>query len=299
MSEYVVSYIDPAGLEYRLNDGVHAFIPPAGLHGFGVPKITTQGEQRPYRDGALLIGRPYTAARTLSVSLALRHFSVASLVAFWRQLARNMSPYKDASSLGSLRVQTVDGLTRQIDCWMVECMEPQEINGPLYQATELTFWAPSPWFYDPALQESSYSLDSPSGVSYPVEYELTYADSDIDTYITPLNAGDVGTWPTLRVYGPGQNPAITNTTTGKLLELSGAGGLEMDAGDYLEIDMDRATIMWWDNSDEALNSVIAKLSDASEFWPLRRGQNKLKVTMANSGSGAARVRWYNYYQSGL
>ncbi len=297
MSEYALSYIDPNGIEYALNDGVNSILRQNGMRGFGVQRVEVATERTPYTQGVARLGGPYTPAREMQVALRLAASTYADLVKYNDTLARNVSAYKDTDALGALKVVTPDGRTRKIGCWMVDWPDPEQ-DGPFSAVVAPTFWAESPWFYDPTDQIETLALGGNSGITFPITFPITFGSTTIDSYVYPDNAGDVETWPTVRVNGPGANIEITNDTTSKTIALTAGGGVTLDAGDYVTIDMDAGTADWYDASTGITTSVLAKLSTASEFWPLVRGVNTLHGEMTGTVSGSIVISFTLYYQSG-
>lgn len=297
MSEYLLYYTDPDGFEYALNDGVNAFLRQNGMRGFGVQRVQAATERTPYTQGVARLGGPYTPERELQVALQLTAASYSALTAYNDTLARNVSAYKDTDSLGALRVVTPDGRTRKIDCWMVEWPDPEQ-DGPFTAVVTPTFWAELPWFYDPTAQSETLALGGNSGITFPITFPITFGSTTIDSYVYPDNAGDVETWPVIRVNGPGANISLTNVTTGKVVALTAGGGVTLDVGDYVTIDMDDGTVTWFDLSGGTTTSVIAKLSTASEFWPLVRGINSVHGVMTSAVSASIVLTYTLYYQSG-
>jgi hypothetical protein len=295
MSGYSLAYIDQNGFEYAITDGIHVFLQPGGLHGFGALRLDAAAARRPYRDGAMPLGRPYTPAREMQVAVALYDVSYAAWVERSRNLARAMSAYKDPDALGTLKVITPDGLERRIDCWLVEWPDP-EMTGPTLGVVTATFWAATPWFYDPVPVEEIIALSGAGGITFPVTFPITFEATSINTRVDLENAGDVETWPTVRVNGPGANIVIENETMSKTLALTAGAGLTLDASDYVLVDMAEATVRWWDASAGEFKNATAYLSAASEFWPLRRGANTIHAQMANATSGSMVFTFRRYYQ---
>ncbi len=297
MSTYWLTYIAPGGLEYALNDNVNLWLRADGLRGFGIVRAEVAATRLPYRDGVWRLGGPYTPAREMEVALEVLGVSLADCVARLRALARNVSPYRDPDELGTLRVRAPDGLTRDIDCWLTG-VEDTEWAGPLDGIVVLTFWAPSPWFYSTATATAGLVLACDAGVSYPVSYDgstgVEYATSDIAIDLSVRNEGDVDTYPTLTIYGPGQNPVVENLTTGQLIEIE---TVVLEAGDYITVDMDACTVQLYDMSYQTTANIIEHISENSEFWPLRRGDNSIHVEIANADAGTIHVSWLNRYQS--
>jgi len=288
---YRLTYYDPDGTGYLLNDDAHTFLIENGLRGFGAVRATAASSRIPYRDGETLLGGLYTPARQMEVALEILHLSLPDWTALVRALARGVSAYKDKETLGRLQVVTPDGLTREIPCWMVEWPDP-EMLGPTDGKVIPVFWAPSPWFRDPAQVRESLSLPPGDGFSIPLSVPISLAATDIDGYLYLDNQGDVEAWPTIRIAGPCDNPAIANETTGKVLALTQA----QDTGDYIEIDMEAATIVFCDQSAGTTTNIIQAMSDASEFWPLARGNNTLHLTAAGATGGSIMVSYHTLYQ---
>ena len=298
MSGYRFWYIDPAGVTYALIDNVRSVLKDNGMRGFSMVAIDPASARRPYRNGQMITGAHYTPPREMDIAALVYHDTHAAMALYLRTLAHNASPHKDPDALGSLKVVTPDGLTRQIDCWMSEFPDPQW-DGPIACTIVPAFWAPNPFFYDPTQATQVFGLANAGGVTYPADYVeptgLAYVDSDLDSQIVINNDGDVETWPTIVINGPGEDPTIENETTAKTMVIA----QHLDAGDTVTIDMDAATINFFDYSGGTTTNIIALMSVASVFYPLARGANTLHVTMTNVTTGSIVVSWYNYYASGL
>jgi len=289
---WIIAYTTPDSIKYILNDNVNSYILPNGMFGFGVLRIQVASERRPYLNGMVRLGGPYTPAREMGVGLEIMRSSLSSLVAFNRALASNVSAYLDPETLGTLNITTPDGLLRDISCWMVEWPD-LDLSGPVDGRVSPMFWAPDPWFFDPTQVVEALPMPANDGFSIPLTIPASVAATSVDGYIFIANDGDVDTWPTIRITGPADNPVIVNDTTGKTMDITQA----QDVDDYIEIDMENATVNWWDNSGAALNNIIENISDASEFWPLRRGNNTIHITADNATGGTITVSYYKRYQS--
>lgn len=298
MSGYLLSYIDPDGLEFALYDGVDTWLRPNGMTGFGALRVVVPSVQTPFVDGATLRGRPYTPPRVMSVEVGGAFSSHAALTAALAVQRSRMNPYRSPESLGTLRVVTPDRRERRIAAWPVEITDP-EMDGAVAVAFAYVFEAPFPFFYDPTARSETFGLANQGGVAVPWVFDdvtgLAFAEDDIDHRFTATNNGDVDTWPTIVIYGPGDSPTIENETTGKTMALTQT----MDAGDTITIDMDAGTISFYDASAPSTTNIIANMGTASEFWALRRGDNTIHVTMSNANNGSAAFSWHDYYTAGL
>lgn len=117
------------------------------------------------------------------------------------------------------------------------------------------------------------AADEP-GISFPLVFPFSWPASTPAGTVIVTNRGNVRAWPVLRLYGPCSNPRIENATIGAALEFTAGGGLELAAGDYLEVDTRERTIR--------LNGLAAQTRhnrlnfDDSEWWPLDPGDNLLR-----------------------
>jgi hypothetical protein len=297
MAGYRLYYTDQLGYEWTLNDDLTwALNDYNALNGFGVLEATMAAERRPYRDGLVPVGPAYTGVRLMAVALQGFHASYSAGVTAIRSLRSNLSTYKDPSSLGVLRIVAPDLTTRSIEALFVS-MSDVQWYGPLVCTTAVGFWAPDPFFYDPDADSIKFGLGTAGGVTYAADYVsptgLAYAESDVDSHNSVNNLGDVETWPVVRINGPGNDPTIENETTTQTMSIA----QHLDAGDYIDVDMDAGTVTWFDATDSSSNNIIELISAASTFWPLQLGENVLHVTMSAVSTGSIVVTWYNRYNS--
>lgn len=298
MYEYRIKYRDPDGLEYALNDSLRTFLPPGGLLGFSLPRGEVPAARRPYRDGAYALAGPYTPARELGIALtfaAQPGDTHADLEDLRRALRRSLSAKKSSTAGWLILSQDDTTFTREIQAYLVEAGDPER-DGPFVARQTFIFWAETPWFRDPDADETTIALGHSSGLAFPITFPITWPASAIDDDVNIENPGDVEAWPTIRVNGPGQDPSIENTTQGATLELS---GVTLDSGDYLDIDMDAATINFYDSSAGTTTSVLNYLTAASEFWSLARGDNALHVEMSAAGTGSIVISFYPLYEAAI
>jgi len=297
MAGYKFFYTDQDGIEWTINDGsIWVIDGYDAMIGFGVLDVDVASERRPYCDGTTQTGRPYTPERLMGLRLGGYFDSFTLLTAAVRTLRGRLATYKDVDSIGVLRATTPDGVTRSISALFVSYPDAEH-DGPLFCKAHLGFWAPDPFFFDPTLQTLTLALSSPGGVTFPLAFDVTtglpFATSTIDSHDAIQNAGDVETWPTIRIYGPGTNPTVENETTGNTMALTQI----LDAGDYIDVNMDAGTVTWFDATDSSTNNIIENMSDASVFYPLARGENMLHTTMSGVTYGSVIVSWYNRFAS--
>jgi len=286
------SYIDPRGVETLINDGTYRWL--SGHVGLGMQTAAPIGERSPAIDGVTYYGI-YTPAREIVLGLEMQYTTQADLIAAERALRSTVSPYITSASTyvqtyGTFRVIR-GSATRDIDALCVGYEEVSTDREVFHAKRVLRFWCPDPFFYDPTLQTGSYAMPVSSGLSIPLSIPVSLAAAAATGSIYVTNAGDADTWPTIVIDGPSDNPVITNVTTNRLIDITQA----MDANDTLTIDMEAATVTFWDNSESTNTSALAGLSATSEFWPLVKGENEISILVDNPAGGSIDVLWYNRY----
>jgi len=283
-----LTYTDPNGISYVLNDDITASLKQGGLRGFGVPRLELATQRVPYQSGVALLGDPYMPSREMRVALDVSKATFGARIAWERALRRNLSPFKASGVLGTLTVEDTDNaVTRAIDCWMTECPD-SEYLGPSVSTVFVGFLAPDPWFYDPTARVETLAM-SGGGVTFPVTFPVTFGATGINGNIYANNPGDIEAWPLVRIQATGgSNPELENVTTGKTIALTAGAGITLDVGDYIDIDMAEATVEWYDASvyDAEPEPITELLSDESEFWSIITGGNTIHVTMPGATSGS-------------
>jgi hypothetical protein len=116
------------------------------------------------------------------------------------------------------------------------------------------------------------------------EAEQTPNAIDDSAHESLVNDGTTRFWPVFKVYGPTSNFTITNETTGDLLHWDGD---MIGTGEYIEIDMFRATVYLNGNQDNLLDGINFLETD---FWALDRGLNYVTIDGADCD-----VLWNNAY----
>lgn len=291
MSEgWRLTYTDPLGNSYVLNDNIDAFLERGGLEGFDDADREMASSRAPYRHGVTAHGDPYAPQRVLSAAFDVGAATPAAIKAEVRRRRSAVSPYKKSATPGTLLVEDLDNtVSRSIECWCVRLAEGYK--GPSARQLIYHWWAEEAFFYDPTEQETSLAMSGGGGLAFPITFPVTFTSADIDETIVVDNVGDAPTWPTIRIYGPGDNPSFENTTLDKLMALT----VSMDAGDYIDIDMEAGTVMMYDATDGSTSSIIETISDASEFWELQVGVNSIEVGVENVGNGTVRFSYYLRY----
>lgn len=282
--------IAPDGTLIKLTDRAAGFY-LLSVTGLSMRDVNPVVGRVPYLDGARLRGS-YVAERKVAVALGIVKSTPGALQEAVAALQSQLSPKRivdPTSEHFTLRVVTLDGRTRDVDGLFT--LADVQYDGPCYARVSLTFHAPNPFWYDPEEHEESLSLPAGTGAGFPLSFSVSFASTTIDGHIYPVNGGDVEVWPVIRVTGPADNPALTNVTTGKKVEITQA----QDTDDYIEIDMENGTVMFYDASLGTLTSILKNISADSEFWSLAVGENDIHVVAENASGGSITLSWYDRF----
>lgn len=282
-----VTYYTPDGEAYALLDNEYLFL--TDWMGLGMPPVQPIGEPTPYVDGVVHRGL-YTPPRDFALTVHIVADSLADLTDRAAALRRGLNPYRDRETPGYLRFILDNDAVRHLDCFPLSFPNDSASRGGITNKIPIMFRAQETWFYDPEAITISAELSVDSGVDFPITFPITFAATNIDDLQNINNIGDLDTWPVIVITAPGQNPVITNVTTGKLIDLN---GLTLEASDTLTIDMEAATALFWDNSGGTTTN--AAITSASSYWPLVRGNNQIHIVMTNGFGASVTVTMYPRY----
>ena len=114
--------------------------------------------------------------------------------------------------------------------------------------------------------------------------------------LTCVNGGTKDAPPVITINGPTQSPVVKNTTSGVFMDLSGAGGLTLLAGEKVVIDVSGYSITKYDVSNNQTNAS-GYLTAASNWILLLAGSNALTLLDASPTTIAATisVKWRSTY----
>jgi hypothetical protein len=139
-----------------------------------------------------------------------------------------------------------------------------------YEATEATTW-------------STTAPTTETGRTYDLTFDRGYpATEEIEPNSVTVS-GNVAVDAVIRLYGPCVSPAISNETTGAVLDFSGNGGLTLNAGEYLEVDVrNRTAYLNGDTSQSRYSYLNFSTSSRLPEFRLEPGTNTLRYTPAST-----------------
>jgi len=230
--------------------------------GMGMPPLEYIEQQGPNQHGKTMLG--YRLQPRLIQLVHRRHAaSCGGREGYWtarHDLLNRIRPNRQNANtfgMGRLRKRLPGGLLRDIDV-LID-------RGPAFAARDLDAWdewaftetirfyAPDPTFYDPELQEVTWSTETDGDLAveediifysaaYPDHWVLpfVFGSSVIDDSTTLEYTAGTGqsepTWhsfPVIEITGPLVQPRIENTTTEETIEL----GYTISGGEVVTIDL--------------------------------------------------------------
>lgn len=173
-------------------------------------------------------------------------------------------------------------------------------NGTVERVTGV-FKASDPRLYDPDIHTVPFSLEAAGAGAggWPIDWPIPWAIGS-DVLNMTLNLTYAGAsrlaapeYPRIRIFGPITDPAITNETTGEVIDLSGGTGLALaDPTEWVDIDLagpDRRDAKTLRDQDGA--SVDHFLTPASDLatWHLAPAGEKLSDGSWATGTNVIRA----------
>ena len=119
-------------------------------------------------------------------------------------------------------------------------------------------------------------------------FPLIFGASTSSVSADAINNGDIPTYPiAINIYGPVNNPKITNSTTGEYIEVDVNLA---NSSNNLSIAYDKDTLIVTLDGVSVINNVTA----ASTYWKLQPGSNNITLTGSSISNGSyATVSYYS------
>lgn len=266
------AWIDADGNEHALDYATTGYMVLEGITDRWLPPVEWVEDGVPYIDGAVFRDvnvRPLDWTLPVLVTgstPAQLHQRVRDLVT-WMAPQRGDGVFKNTAA---------DGETRKLTC-RVESLDFVE-ESPPHRRIVVSLHAADPyWYADEATAETfTVNVGDPDpfldpGGFFPLglSSSVFFAGPSVD------NPGDVESWPTWTIQGPGVNPSLRNVTTGEVMTFSRTLG----AGEMIVIELrrDSATI-----TDGLGTRLYSALSNPSTVWPIQPGINRLQIGMSGA-----------------
>ncbi len=234
----------------------------------GSPQAKIATNKAPYQDGSTYIGSLFEET-PLTIEGIISTTTFALLGSYRRAMEAVLNP-KD----GQMLVTVIDSATTRS---ILAVPDPGvsfpggRARGPLYQRFIISLLAPDPLWYDPTLQTETVTEGTPVDCN---------------------NAGDEDTPVTILISGPTKDPIITNTTTGKAIQVN----VTLLAGETLSISTGFGQKSITKTVAGVDTNVMQDLdaTDRDFFW-LERGVNSITIADDAVTDVVADISWYNKY----
>jgi hypothetical protein len=266
------AWIDADGAEHALDYATTGYMVLPGVRGRWLPPVDWVEDGIPYIDGAVLRD---VNVRPLEWDLPL--LVTGTTPAQLHQRVRDLVTWMAPQRGDGIFVNTAaDGETRRLTC-RVDSIDFVEDNPP-HRRVVVGLHAADPYWYADADETETWSqnfgLPSPP---FPVTFPWLFPSNILFAAATVDNPGDVESWPSWRIVGPGTNPSLRNVTTGETMVFSRTLGL----GESILVELTRDAVSITDGLGTKLFST---LSNPSVAWAIQPGINNIQVGMADATS---------------
>jgi hypothetical protein len=260
-------WIDATGNETPLSNSPNFEI-LVGPTGRFMPPVDLVEQQVPFQPGTRL-KQAYVKSRDIDLPLGITGVSKSDLRTQIRNLLNMFNPL---AGDGQLKIIAEDGSQRLITCRYSSGLEIQE-TGLSWQSVIIVLKAFDPYWYDPNPIVQTFTVGTPATFFPMLPMRLTSSTVFADTTIA--NNGDVESWPTWIITGPGDTIYIRNLTTGEFININ----YTLAPGDTITIDTrpGKKTVTFGDGTN-----LYPNMSSDSSLWALQAGNNQVRIEMQNS-----------------
>ena len=208
-----------------------------------------------------------------------------------RALVRAMRP---KAGPGTLTVTTEWGDSRSLSCYCTGGLEGDQANNVggsgLWWRMVLKFYAPSPWWQGDE-RTITFGLSAPSAF-FPIPPVLLSASNIQGALSIDLSDADAPSFPVWTITGPGSALTLSNTTTGRSIQLN------TPIGDGQTVVIDTRPGLQSVRDGSGVNLMGSLASDPALF-PLVEGVNQVSALMAGAGAASSITGVYRPSYAGI
>jgi hypothetical protein len=274
----VFTWLDPDSNQTPLsgNDNINVLM---GARGMGMMPRGFIADEVPEQAGARL-RTVKTFPREVDLPLLIADATSLALQTRLEALNLAMDPGRGD---GRLRKTGLDGSSRDLVCRYSSGLQREDDwghYGITWRKLMVTLLAHDPYWYGSNPITATYRVNDTPALFFPI-LPIRVIGSAIFSDATINNTGDVEAWPVWTIVGPGGSLVLQNLGTGaRILSTT-----TLLAGESLVIDTrpGHKTVIRNDGTN-----AFATLDAASEFWPLARGSNSLRIQL-DGGNDDTRI----------
>jgi hypothetical protein len=295
MASETVTIIDSAGGSHVLDGSTTANPLCFARSGFNMPPVTQIDQRTPLQPGTKIT---YTDFLARPILLALNVNGNGNENTLRSQIRTMSSVWFHPAKPFTVRNTATDGVQRDLlNCIYLAGMDgdesyPNRKPGSIVCPVQIE--APDPFWYDTVPTFLTSNTSSGGAFSFLSTQFLPLILQNANTWLNVVitNTGDFETWPVWQLHGPLNTPiSVYNLTTGKKIDLSGNGGLNLAGNDALTIDAQAGTITKQDGT-----SQVGFLTSDSAMWPLALGTNVISINGTNAGTTKGSLLSVRYKQ---
>jgi phage-related protein len=269
-------FTNPNGLSINLTDNVNLYT-LVGMDGELMPPFGFQEKTSPLISGSVVTAI-YVTPRTLAWPVIIRDVDREALVERIRGILSILNPQLGD---GQLLVTHGSKTGRLLNCRYRSGLPAlNESQGVTTVRAVLNFYATDPFGYAPSSSQLTAQQNFAPPSFFPV-LPITLATSAMETTAALENNGDVPAYPVITILGPSTSVIITNTTTGKKVEIA----TSIQAAETITIDTRPRTRSVRDQN--GVNRFSLLTADSS-MWALEIGTNNVEIEISG-GDANTRV----------
>lgn len=256
----------------------------------GNAPVKHQSSKAPYQDGETYIDTIFEPGNPV-IEFAITGVNRQELFDRRAIVIRYFNP---KLGMGTLKVVQDDGITTKwIDCIPSQPIFPSgDGRSNNHQMIIIAFFAPNPFWYDPA-QLQSIMIGFSGGFSFPFSFPFNLGT--VGSEIEVVNSGNIETPVMIYFYGEVTDPVISNLTTGEDITIVHT----VADGDILIINTafgEKAALIL---TGGVYVNAFEYVSPDSVFWKLAPGINAVKYTVTSQGANANCLLYYYNLFSGI
>lgn len=269
---------DVDGVDLTLG-GEGTYLLQPGAQGMGLAPVALTSDPFPDGDGSTFRG-VRLGEREIFLPVLVMASDYTSLRDARRTLERQVDPKRGSITL---TVVQPDGERRYVEAWYTGGAEGsygKDTFGVEWQSLGLTFRALDPFWYGDTATRSFEVFDT-AGVKAFLEgpfLPFVLTSTQVIGTTTVDNPGDLDSYPTWVITGPGNGFIANNAATGKQLEITGT----IAGGDSVHIDT-RRFVQTIEDQDGA--NLWGRLVVGSSLWPLLPGEQTVNLTLDSTDVG--------------
>jgi len=272
-----ISWVDPDGVETLLTNPPYLKV-LRDKRGISGPPFNPITQGIPLKPGSFLKSVDVDD-NEMDLTLVVNGTNESDL---WNRLSSLVNVFNPLRGDGILKVTPPHGMQRELVCRSISGFRVNESSIRFTSArVDLVFHANNPYWRSSQIYTQSASITGNPPQWFPI-FPLRLGGDAVVSEFTINNTGHVETYPTWVIQGPGQNPKITNLTTGEFIGINPVFLLTLGSTDTLTIDTENRIVQ-----DQSGAGYLDILDFGSSFFTLAPGSNTIRVEMANATTGSS------------